>query len=1155
MILGLFNIDLMSQTFNMYHGRLRTCKGTIKDSDKGKTADYYDHDENMTWTISVPGAKSITLKFKKFCTEINNDVLRIYNGKDTNSTLIGRYSGPANRSPGTVSSTDSFITLHFKSDKSIACEGWEAEIIVNIITPVAPSLSINQQAKCKDQNIVINLSSPLPCDSLKPSQCKLTGPLTRSITSIVANNCNNGKATQFTVNFGGILDISGNYTFEAKYNFRDFCDSLYPLSSKLVFSITDCPLKVVLKADRDTVCKGSNTWLRATVAGGVPARYVYTWSPSGLNGAGPHRISPTTNTRYILRVTDGVSVPSADTVDIVVLDPPKAMADTQVCYTSGNFNLRGTPAGGKWFGNGIVNSTTGEFKPVGQWGWVKTWYQIGSCADTVQILVYNPWQLDNIYCQNTGPQALWWYWPTDGIWSGPRVTSNGIFNPDTAQGTYKLTYNWKGCVTFKNVTVTQISVPKFDTTCESRTRDTLKFSPKGMYPNWFPGLTDSYNGFFNPSQMGGPGNKLIFWRSGGCNDTTRLTVLPIKAGPIDTFCPNGGMKKLIGFRPNSNYTWHGKGIVNPNSDDYDPSFVFALNKTTAIDTLRISASICSDVKYVYIFPTKIVKKDTLKVCFEDTGIALTVARLGYSPAWKGLWTGKGIAYGKVFKPGIAGYGNHTLYYHKNGCTDSVIAFVRPKPIVQKDTQLCISSSSINCYRGQAGGTFWGNGITNNTLGTFNPKTAGKGTHWITYFSVEGCRAVFKITVDTIPEVKFLNTQGVFCFKDTNVELKANLPNGFFAGKGVNGNYYNPSKGGSGNYTLSYTLQNGACIGSNTFDITVIDTLKLTLTPKADTICPGEMVWLRSKATGGDNSAYKYVWSNGQLGSGTFVSPTQSSTYSVTVSDGCSDPVSGAVNIEQHPVQYFLFRTSPPVCYGKKGYIKVNMTGTGPIRYVWDVSPQVIGDSVVAQSGNTYRVTATNTRTGCSKDTVIEIPGFSAVKASFSVAYKMGSCLNNLEPQISVIDNSENGEFGYWYWGNGRVTPYEKGFNPRHSYTNQKNSYQIKLVLSNSGGCKDSFTQTVCYRDTVIVHMPNAFSPNNRGGNETFSLVHAGVDLLSIKIYNRWGQKVFESSHADFVWDGLVNGKPCPTGIYNYELLYKGKKTRWYQKVGAIYILR
>ena len=150
-------------------------------------------------------------------------------------------------------------------------------------------------------------------------------------------------------------------------------------------------------------------------------------------------------------------------------------------------------------GQGIVNTTTGEFKPVGLWGYAKVWYQIGSCADTVLVLVTGPWQLNNVFCQNTAPAPMWWYWPPGGTWTGPRVTSNGIFDPDTAKGTYTVTYNWKGCLSTKKVLVDAIKVPRYDTTCESSNWDTLKFSPVGIYPSWFQGMNNQYWGWYVPS--------------------------------------------------------------------------------------------------------------------------------------------------------------------------------------------------------------------------------------------------------------------------------------------------------------------------------------------------------------------------------------------------------------------------------------------------------------------------------------------------------------------------------------------------------------------------------------------------------------------------------------------------------------------------------
>jgi len=82
------------------------------------------------------------------------------------------------------------------------------------------------------------------------------------------------------------------------------------------------------------------------------------------------------------------------------------------------------------------------------------------------------------------------------------------------------------------------------------------------------------------------------------------------------------------------------------------------------------------------------------------------------------------------------------------------------------------------------------------------------------------------------------------------------------------------------------------------------------------------------------------------------------------------------------------------------------------------------------------------------------------------------------------------------------------------------------------------------RDSVIVKVvdpkitvPNAFSPNGDSENDIIYLLHVGVlELLEFKIFNRWGQLVFETSVLDEGWDG--NFKEQPQEIGNFAYYYK-----------------
>jgi len=469
---------LQSQTIvKQQNGRFRICKGSVTDSDGGMNKSDYDHNENTTLTISIPGAKSITLKFSSFCTEKDNDVLRIFDGKDTSATLIGKWSG--NTGPGTVVSKDSFITLHFKSDKSIACSGWKAQVVISMITPVAVKFSQPSPTipvpNCKDSIFRFVLDQPMPCDSFFLANTTLTGPSSPSIKQITAINCSKGMTQLIEIKTQSGLYLNGQYTLTHKHGYRDFCDSIYPLSSLYKFSITNCPIVVSLKSDKDTICRGECIKITLKATGGDSSKYTYTWTPSSLSGKGPFTRCLTSNQRYIVKVQDGSSTPGSDTIDIVVLAPPAAQQDTEVCYYNNIFKLRATPAGGTWKGPGILNGATGEFKPSLVYGATKVWYQIGSCTDTVIVTVWAPWNLENMFCPSKSTVPLYWYGPPGGTWTGPKTTPAGIFKPDTA-GKYTLTYTWKGCTSPKTVYVQAIVVPKFDTVCESAVNAKLMFA-------------------------------------------------------------------------------------------------------------------------------------------------------------------------------------------------------------------------------------------------------------------------------------------------------------------------------------------------------------------------------------------------------------------------------------------------------------------------------------------------------------------------------------------------------------------------------------------------------------------------------------------------------------------------------------------------------
>ena len=119
-----------SQDLSMQDGTFTRCEPD-KFFDSGGEFGNYANDESFTTTICPPNADEfIILDFVEFNTQLNTDILTIYDGDDTTAAIIGTYSGVA--SPGTIIASDTntsgCLTITFTSNDSLNTTGWEANI-------------------------------------------------------------------------------------------------------------------------------------------------------------------------------------------------------------------------------------------------------------------------------------------------------------------------------------------------------------------------------------------------------------------------------------------------------------------------------------------------------------------------------------------------------------------------------------------------------------------------------------------------------------------------------------------------------------------------------------------------------------------------------------------------------------------------------------------------------------------------------------------------------------------------------------------------------------------------------------------------------------------------------------------------------------------
>jgi gliding motility-associated-like protein len=281
-----------------------------------------------------------------------------------------------------------------------------------------------------------------------------------------------------------------------------------------------------------------------------------------------------------------------------------------------------------------------------------------------------------------------------------------------------------------------------------------------------------------------------------------------------------------------------------------------------------------------------------------------------------------------------------------------------------------------------------------------------------------------------------------------------------------------------------------------------------------------------------------------------VSASTVNTYTVTYTTAgpCANSSNVSVSINAAPVAT-AGTTSSPVCAGQP----VNFTSSGGGTYSWSgpasysssVQNASISSAVVSNSG-TYTVTVSNG--GCSSSATVNlvVNALPSVSAGNDTTITLGS----------AATLSASGATNY-SWTPATGLSCSNCANP----VANPSSTTTYCVTGSTGSCADNDCITVKVDVPCITNsdlgVPNAFSPNNDGVNDNFCLQgwSACMNEFSILIYDRWGEKVFESSAADFCWDGTFRGRTLDPAVFVYFInaaYFTGDKV---SKKGNISIIR
>jgi len=463
----------------------------------------------------------------------------------------------------------------------------------------------------------------------------------------------------------------------------------------------------------------------------------------------------------------------------------------------------------------------------------------------------------------------------------------------------------------------------------------------------------------------------------------------------------------------------------------------------------------------------------------------------------------------------------------------------PPVIFANDTSYCvgeIGSFTIVPYNPQSVYTWTCNGINNGVPFTwgYNPLLVnfnGGGTLTFTVYETNfGCKgptsAPLTVKVKGPPSVTITGPLTV-CKGDTNTWSTQFFNNTYYSWSSIVGKLVDTTNNiakfrfdSIGPFYVKLLAINEC--GSKTVQklVTVYDK-PLVYAGKDSTICQGTAIQLTTNT----GTSYAYSWSNGSTTNSIVVAPSVTTSYiiSVTGPGGCKQKDTVTVTVNPAPIMNVAGVKT--ICIGDSTFL----TASGAVTYSWSPGTGLnttVGASVraIPPSTTTYTITGTSL-SGCVGTTTISIVvnPMPLADAGIDVTVMLGN---------STVLLGNGG--GSYTWSPGTGLSCTNCQNPTAT-PSITTTYYLKVADVN--GCGIAYDSVTVYveQPCTDVYVPNVFSPDGDMKNDILYVLSNCVKELTFVIYDRWGNKVFETNDVSIGWDGTYKGKPMNTAVFVYYL--------------------
>lgn len=613
-----------------------------------------------------------------------------------------------------------------------------------------------------------------------------------------------------------------------------------------------------------------------------------------------------------------------------------------------------------------------------------------------------------------------------------------------------------------------------------------------------------------------------------------------------------------------------------------------------------------DSLYLYFTPAPVVNPGSNQViCANTPKISLGGSVTGGSTS--GVWSSTGSG---VFSPsntnlstfynlssGDQAQSTLTLYLTStnnglcNSVTDSLQVTITPAPAVNAgvDDTICsnmgmiqlngsVTAGASNGVWSSFGTGAFGNPTVLNTTYTMSSADTSAGSVTLILTSSGGsCPPVndtVTYTIEKAPVVK-AGPDMTIC-DNASITL-----NGIITGFTNTGNWtttgtgtfvpnntslntiYNPSASDVAGGSIKFILTSTNNKGCNP----TIDTMKVSFvpSPSSNFSVPNNCFGLNSLFTDGSSttvgSLNSWYWDFGDGSTAIsanavhhYTAPgTYTVTHIVTGTNGCLDTIQKVVTIYGLPNANFNFNT--PCSGNVTSFLDTSIAFPATIVSWHWIFGDGSGDTVSQNPTHIYATAGTYTATlivesslGC-YDT-IQKPV--TVRPSPTAAFAMSENPANALDVIYFTDQSTpQATLISWYWNFGD-TLLSNQQNPTHTYLNQGN-YEIVLVVTDQWGCKDTARSDI--EISLLPQVPTAFTPNGDGANDLLFVRGGPFEKMHFRVYNNWGELVFETNDQKIGWNGQVSGVDQPMSVYVWVLDVETPNKKIIHKSGDVTLLK